>query len=303
MTGDGAPGDSGRLVVFGEVLFDVFPDGRKVAGGAPYNVARHLGALGLDPLFVSRVGDDALGRAILDEMDALGMDRGGVAVDAKRPTGVVDVRMVDGEPEYDIVRDVAWDHIDHPGATACGILYHGSLAVRSSVSAASLARFAGADRFVDLNLRPPWYTEAAVKACVDRAHTLKVNGGEMRELCAMLGIRARGEADAAARVVEEAALQMLYVTEGERGALGMARGERPVRVPAAPAGELVDTVGAGDAFSSVCLCAQALGWDLPTTLERASALAAGVCGLRGAFPASEEFHAGYIKDWGLEPCR
>ena len=303
MTGDGALGGAGRLVVFGEVLFDVFPDGRKVAGGAPYNVARHLAALGRDPLFVSRVGDDALGRAILDEMDALGMDRSGVAVDAKRPTGVVDVRMVDGEPEYDIVRDVAWDHIDYPGAMACGVLYHGSLAVRSPVSAASLARFAGAARFVDLNLRPPWYTEAAVKACVDRAHTLKVNSHEMHELCSMLGIGARGEEDAAARVVEVAALEMLYVTDGERGALGLARGGEPVRVPASPAAGLVDTVGAGDAFSSVCLCAQAQGWGLRTTLARASDLAAGVCGLRGAFPADAGFHAGYVKDWGIGPCR
>jgi len=210
---------------------------------------------------------------------------------------------MNGEPEYDIIQDVAWDHIKAPGDVAVGLLYHGSLAMRSDVSAAALGRLKDAPRFVDLNLRTPWYTPESVKACTDGADALKVNGDEMQVLCGMLGIGMRSMAEAATRIVRDMGLAKLYVTDGERGALGLARGGEPVRVAAAKPSELVDTVGAGDAFSAVCLCGQLKGWDMAATLERAASLAADVCGLRGAFPETTDFHAGYTHEWGLQPWR
>ncbi len=50
------------ITVFGEVLFDCFPNGKQVLGGAPFNVAWHLQALGDDPTFISQIGDDTLGK-------------------------------------------------------------------------------------------------------------------------------------------------------------------------------------------------------------------------------------------------
>lgn len=300
MTSQNLPSDKKRIIVFGEVLFDVFPDGRKVAGGAPYNVARHLAALGQDPLFVSRVGDDAPGRTILDGMRRLGMDRAGVGVDGERPTGVVEVRMEDDGPRYDIVTDVAWDHIQDPGGVVGLLLYHGSLALRSAVSAATLAGLSGAPRFVDLNLRPPWYDAVTVLDCVGRADSVKVNVEEMRELGAMLGLPEEEPEDLATRIVARTGLRTLYVTDGEAGAWAVTRDGRCVRVPVAATDAPVrDTVGAGDAFCAVCLCGEVLGWELGTTLARAALLAARICTIQGAFPETMELHAPLAAQWGL----
>jgi fructokinase len=91
-------GARGRPVVVGEVLFDVFPDDDRILGGAPFNVAWHLQAFGLDPLLITRIGDDADGTAVVDAMSSWGMDLSGVQTDAGAPTGEVRVRGERGEP-------------------------------------------------------------------------------------------------------------------------------------------------------------------------------------------------------------
>ena len=122
---------SGRPCIFGEVLFDHFPDGRRVLGGAPFNVAWHLQAFGESPLLVSRIGDDADGAAVAHAMDDWDMERAGLQTDPRLPTGRVQVSIEDGEPSYDIVHPSAWDAIEPPGLDArCLLLYHGTLALR-----------------------------------------------------------------------------------------------------------------------------------------------------------------------------
>ena len=78
---------TGVPVVFGEVLFDCFPDGKTVLGGAPFNVAWHLQGLGLQPLFVSAVGNDAQGEEVRRTMQSWGMATTGLQTRAAFPTG------------------------------------------------------------------------------------------------------------------------------------------------------------------------------------------------------------------------
>src|SRR5882724_13647016 len=100
------------LIGIGEILWDLLPAGRQL-GGAPANFAYHAGALGGRGAVVSRVGDDALGREILERLDVLGVDRGCVGIDPRCPPGTVDVRLDErGVPDYVIHMDVAWDHIE-----------------------------------------------------------------------------------------------------------------------------------------------------------------------------------------------
>ncbi|OQX46150.1 MAG: carbohydrate kinase, partial [Candidatus Sedimenticola endophacoides] len=100
-----------RPLIFGEVLFDDFPDGSRVLGGAPFNVAWNLQALGARPLLISRVGNDALGRSIREQMQHWGMDLSAMQLDSAHPTGTVEVRIDDGEPSYEIVAPCAYDFI------------------------------------------------------------------------------------------------------------------------------------------------------------------------------------------------
>lgn len=115
-----------RPLIFGEVLFDRFPDGSVVLGGAPFNVAWHLQAFGLAPLVISRVGRDALGGAVVAAMTGWGMDRRGVQFDATHPTGTVEVAFQAGEPHYAIVDRVAYDIIA-AGDAFCSVCLAGRL--------------------------------------------------------------------------------------------------------------------------------------------------------------------------------
>ena len=126
----GATGTPGRPLSVGEVLFDVMPDGTRVLGGAPFNVAWHLHAFGLRPLMITRVGTDDSGDEVLAAMKSLGMDTSGVQRDGAHPTGRVQVELSEGEPTYHILADQAYDHIDRhqamqasTGETFC-LLYH-----------------------------------------------------------------------------------------------------------------------------------------------------------------------------------
>ncbi|MEZ5502447.1 MAG: PfkB family carbohydrate kinase [Halioglobus sp.] len=174
--------DGAALYVFGEVLFDEFPDGNRLLGGAPFNVAWHLQALGESPRLVSRVGDDARGDQVRAAMADWGLDTGFLQTDPRRPTGRVAVTITDGEPAYNIVPDCAYDHIETVSLPPGGLLYHGSLAARADASADTLRQLRAAGPrqvFIDVNLRPPWWRRAAVLQWLQGAHWVKLNSAEL----------------------------------------------------------------------------------------------------------------------------
>lgn len=288
---------SARACIFGEVLFDHFPDGRRVLGGAPFNVAWNLAALGEDPLLLSRVGTDADGTSVRVAMQVRGLDTAGLQKGPGEHTGQVRVRIEDGEPAYEIIQPVAWDAIEKPDPLPrCGLLYHGSLALRSACSRASLMalRAAGPQTvFVDVNLRDPWWDHETVTALLDGAHWAKFNEHELDRL-APPGDRPKARARAA---IERHGLQALLLTGGERGArlftasgeILEARPERQVKV--------VDTVGAGDAFAAVVMLGILREWPLQTSLDRAQAFASAVVGQRGATVHDMAFYEPFAAAW------
>ena len=172
-------------LIFGEVLFDHFPDDETVLGGAPFNVAWHLQAFGAKPMMITRIGDDPQGQRIVDAMHAWGMDDAGVQHDATRHTGRVDVDLSQGEPRYDIRTDAAFDAIaaeELPPLGAASLLYHGTLALRDDTCRTALdtlKQFSGAPVFLDVNLRSPWWNKAQVLELVSRARWVKLNAEEL----------------------------------------------------------------------------------------------------------------------------
>jgi len=282
--------DDAAALIFGEVLFDHFPDGRRVMGGAPYNVAWHLARMGAPPYFVSRVGDDAAGGAVRRHMEAAGLATAGLQVDDTLPTGSVRVDIEEGEPSYQILADRAYDAIDDArseaalGARAVALLYHGTLALRDPRSRGALRRLqelTGAPRFVDVNLRSPWWDAARVRELLDGARWIKLNEDELDALAP--GGAGMAERAAALRTVHGA--ELVLVTRGARGALLV--GEDSHVAPAPPVPDLADSVGAGDAFSAVAILALTRGWPADRLLARAVDYAALICGARGALPPPE----------------
>src|SRR5580698_3114343 len=100
------------IVGVGEILWDIFPDGRKVAGGAPFNFAFHCHQLGHKAAFVSRVGDDALGRELRERIRQLGLSDEHIQTDRELPTGTVRVTVDEvGQPTYAIDTGAAWGNL------------------------------------------------------------------------------------------------------------------------------------------------------------------------------------------------
>lgn len=291
------PADA-SLDLFGEVLFDCFPDGRSVLGGAPFNVSWHLRAFGERPRLVSRVGDDDAGREVREAMAAWGMDVSGLQQDDELATGRVDVSLEDGEPSYDIVHPVAWDAIEAPapGPTAGGWLYHGSLALRDERSRRALDALAAVDGvriFLDINLREPWWDRETALERLAAAHWVKLNEDELDRLAP----EGDGLAERARALFDRAGLEGLIVTRGEAGAVVLDEDGVAGASPAPERVTVVDTVGAGDAFASVMILGLRLGWPVETSLERALAFAAAVCGLRGATVADPDFYQPFLHAW------
>ena len=288
------PGN-GYVYLFGEVLFDHFPDGSRVLGGAPFNVAWHLQAFGLAPRLISRVGSDPEGEAVLTAMRDWGMETGWIQVDPRRPTGRVDVSFADGEPHYDIVAECAYDAIEPPAIDSCRLLYHGSLAARSATSARTLrllrATIAGSV-FIDVNLRPPWWQRESLETLITGADWVKLNRDELDTL----GDNPQ-PTDPGPAFLQRYNLNGLLVTRGAEGAELLLASGSPLFIAPGPDTEIVDTVGAGDAFAAVLLLGLCRDWTLPLTLQRAQDFAAAVVGRRGATIAEADFYQAFSLQW------
>jgi fructokinase len=287
----------GQACLFGEVLYDLFPDGRRVLGGAPFNVAWNLAALGADPLLLSRVGTDSAGSSVRNAMRIWGLDDSGLQNGPGEHTGQVRIDIEEGEPVYDIVHPVAWDAIAAPDRLpSCELLYHGSLAVRTPRSRDTLDLLRAANHgtvFVDVNLRNPWWDRQTVTELLDGAHWAKFNQEEL-ELLAPPG---EGEESRARATIERHGLDALLLTGGERGAVLFTSDGRCLRTQPSSRVEVVDTVGAGDAFAAVMILGILRQWPYQTSLDRAQALAAAVVGQRGATVHDRTFYEPFAAAW------
>ena len=263
-----------QIAIFGEVLIDQFPDGQQVLGGAPFNVAWHLQAFGQHPCFISRIGNDAMGESIRQAMVDWGMTVENLQTDPDHPTGTVKVTINKDEPSYEILADQAYDFIAaqqlNP-ANQYSVIYHGTLALRNRVSEQALndlkARHTG-KVFIDVNLRAPWWHKESVNQWVSKADWVKLNHDELMQLAPPQNTLQ----DAMRLFLTQHDLDVLIVTCGSSGAMALNNAGEFFEVT--PAGNLpiVDTVGAGDAFSAVLLLGIQQGWSLSVTMDKAQVI-------------------------------
>jgi fructokinase len=254
---------------------------------------------------VTAVGRDLEGREILERMDRWGMDTSGVQAHPDRPTGRVTAHLAEGEPRYEIEPAQAYDDVKverlppFPTLAEASLLYHGTLALREEGSAEALSylrRRLDIRVLVDVNLRAPWWDRALTLHRVRGSDWLKVN----REEAGLLGggpVSTEGELKSTAESLrDEVEVGTLVVTLGSGGVLGLdERGT--ARCGAPDLGEIVDTVGAGDAFSAVLLVGMHRGWPMDLLLRRAADFAAELCQVRGAIPSDPGLYARYLRRW------
>lgn len=295
----------GRAVIFGELLFDCFPDGSVVLGGAPFSVAWHLHGFGHDPLLISRLGRDEHAEEILKKMTAWGLDTRGIQQDGHYPTGRVKITLDRGQPSFNILANQAYDYIDSSeakqavSAQTVALLYHGSLAVRNqtSLQALKMLRQRYADRiFVDINLRAPWWQAPLVDSLIANARWLKLNDNELHELAEdkTVAIEVQGK-----DYVQRYGLEQLILTLGEQGAM-LISGEKILKGEPVLVSNVADTVGAGDAFSSIIIMAQLRGWAMAVAMSRALEFAALLCTQRGATIADRTVYKKLLEKWEVD---
>ena len=296
------PSPTPSPLVFGEVLFDEFPDGRRVLGGAPFNVAWNLAAFGLAPRMISRHGNDAEGQQVRQAMSGWGMSTGLLQIDPQLPTGRVRVTLEDGEPGYEICQPAAWDAIEPVEINDSGLLYHGSLALRNAVSATVLEHLrhqASGPVFMDVNLRPPWFQREQVMAAMERANWVKLNAQESSEL----GFDQQDFRRRTADIVQRFSLDGVIVTRGGDGAVAATASGDFLEARSHSRAQIKSAVGAGDALASVMILGLLRSWPLQQSLERAVAFAAAVCTLLGATTRDRAFYQAHINDWNSNDAR
>jgi fructokinase len=285
---------SPQIVGIGEILWDMLPAGRRI-GGAPANFAFHANARGASATVVSSVGNDALGHEIIESMTAWNLDSRYIAVQDAYPTGTVQVRVdADGIPTYEIKEEVAWDHIAWSRelealAASVRAVCFGTLGQRAPESRATLRRFlettqASCLRVCDINLRQSYFDADVLRDSLRRATILKLNHEELPVVARLLGLNAAPETTETmlAEIRAGFDLDLVALTRGGAGSLLLTTGGLSDH-PGCPV-KVVDTVGAGDAFTAALVVGLLRGDALDTINVDANRAAAEVCSHAGAIP-------------------
>ena len=281
------------VICFGEVLWDVFPSGEKI-GGAPLNVALRLNALGIQTNIASRIGDDALGKRLLEFVTAENLSGDLIQVDATHETGQVLVHLDEnGSASYTIAHPAAWDNIEAltnliEKVKACDAFLFGSLVARDAISKSTLDQLLSHANYkvFDVNLRAPHYSIPLLEGLMKKADFIKFNDDELIEISKALGCKEETMEQQIRFIAEQTQTNSICVTRGSEGALLYQEGKFisqsgfPIQVE--------DTVGAGDSFLATLLEGLLNKKSAQEALKRACAMGAMVAGSMGANPRISE---------------
>lgn len=280
------------VVGMGEALWDVLPEGKKI-GGAPANFAYHVSQFGLPSCVVSAIGDDALGKEIIENFTSKGLDQ--LIAEVPYPTGTVQVEIDQtGIPLYDIKENVAWDNIpytEHLDALAkrTKAVCFGSLAQRNVVSRETINHFLDTmpkddDSLIvfDVNLRQGFYNKEILCKSMQNCNILKINDEELITVSRMFGYPGIDLQDKCWILLGKYNLKMLILTCGINGSYVFTPGN--VSFQPTPKVEVADTVGAGDSFTAAFIASILKGKSVTEAHSIAVKTSAFVCTQKGAMP-------------------
>lgn len=287
------------ILVIGEILFDVFPEYKRL-GGAPFNFAFHLKNFGFNVRFISRIGMDDAGKEILHKLELARFNLDDIQVDNDHQTGSVNVRLDNyGTPEFDIVPDVAYDYIElipryHLDLIKeARMIYFGSLVQRSESGHKNLQAFISRDssetlKFCDINLRPGCYSDDVIEKSLRKTNILKLNNDELGKLAKIMSFKKNKDA-VVHYLMKTYSIRRVALTKGELGS-ELFTNHGSFSADPAPAIRIVDSVGAGDAYAAMLAAGLLKNWQPKEILERASQFSSRICEVKGAIPESPSFY-------------
>ncbi len=247
-----------KIVAFGELVWDIFGE-EKVLGGAPANFVFRINNFGDKGILLSRVGVDEMGREALKRIAELGISSENVQIDPVFPTGTVHVTVdAEGRPDYSILKDVAFDHIECTAEALklirdADCLCFGTLVQRYGISKNTLRELIREAprpvKFLDIKLRKDCYTKSIIENSLYYADILRLKENELYSLKNELGLFAYESKGLAKELIAEYGLDMVLVTKGKNGAFVLDKEKNFYEDPGYYI-KLVDTVGSGVAFSA-----------------------------------------------------
>ena len=281
------------ILGLGELLWDVLPEGPRLGGHA---------------VLLSRIGRDDLGRLAVERLDPLPVDASSLEVDLAHETGRVTVHFADGQPHYTIHQPAAWDFLElsdewvrlaeRANAICFGSLAQRSLESRQTIQTLAAQTSSSCIRVFDVNLRAPFYSGEVIQESLELATVMKMNDAEVPLVLGLLGLPTEDGAGtdplrvgAELLLREFPTLEMVAVTRGGRGSLLVTREEwhEHAGIPV----KVVDTIGAGDAFTAALTHYLLSGADLATLNEAGNRWGGWVASQSGAMPAlADEVRAG-----------
>ncbi|MFL1010510.1 carbohydrate kinase family protein [Flavisericum labens] len=278
-----------KIVCFGEILWDVFPEHRKI-GGAPLNVASRLSLYGHNVSMVSAIGADVWGEKLLSYLNENHINTDHVQVLYKYKTGKVRVMLNDkGSASYEIKQPRAWDKIlltdeaQNIVENADAFVF-GSLVARDETSRGSLYSLVELAKYkiFDLNLRPPHYTKEVLFHLMDKADFIKFNDDELYEVSQLMGSKYKSLEQNLNFIAEKTNTKHICVTKGEHGAVLLY--DDKLYYNSGYLVKVVDTVGAGDSFLGSLISQLLNNTEPQKAIDFACAVGALVAQSEGANP-------------------
>ena len=275
------------VIGIGEVLWDMLPEGKR-CGGAPANVVYHLTKLGIKSAIISSVGNDSDGIELLQFLNSHGVCTDFITQNELK-TGVVNVELHDGIPQYDICCPAAWDNIILPeklqnllpdtSAVIFGTLGQRGNESRKTIQCLLSLLPESCLRIFDINLRQSYYNEDLIRSSLEVCEILKINDEELEILSKMFGISGTHET-IVKTLAEKYSLKAVILTLGAKGSM-LFDGKNFSEYPVQPC-KVVDTVGCGDSFLAAWCASVLNGESMENAMHAGTKLSAEIASRTGA---------------------
>lgn len=288
-----------RVTAIGEILYDVYPD-KKRLGGAPFNFIYHIWKILGKANFISSVGNDENGREILSYLNTIGFNTNYIYIDKKYPTGTVQVKLSeDRTPQFTISPECSYDYITFNDTVInliekeTDILYFGTLSTRSNISRNTIQSLFGKQHlkyFCDLNLRHNFYTKELIERTLLTTNVLKINADELNSLKQFFDLD-QSNNYAIEQLMKEFDIALIGLTLGENGAELYTKSE--TNYYKTKIVNVVDTLGAGDAFAAILCLGYLKQMPIAQMNKLANEFAAEICMINGAVPMDDFIYEKY----------
>jgi len=287
------------VTAIGEILYDVYPD-KKRLGGAPFNFIYHIWKILGKANFVSSVGNDENGVEMLSHLNSTGFNTDNIYIDKKYRTGTVQVKLdEEGTPQFNISAECSYDYLTLNKTAKrliemeTDLLYFGTLSARSEISRNTIQSLFWKPHlkyFCDLNLRHNFYSKELIENILQTCNVLKINQEELDKLAQFFNLD-QSDNSAVEQLMNQFNIDLIGLTLGKEGAWLYTKNEK--NYCKAEKFNVVDTLGAGDAYSAILCLGYLHGLAIEKINKLATKFACEICTVTGALPANDSFYINY----------